>query len=247
MTAAPVDITKPPPERPPQFRIVHLLIAMAVVAVVLGFAVPAWRALLEQEVQFQSGNNLKHMGVALHNYHDIYGTFPPAFVEDSAGNRMHSWRVLISAVIVSSSFNASYDFSQPWNAVRNQSLPHEALVSGCYDSPRDNSPPGMTNYVAIVGPGTMWPGEKGMTIGEITDGTSRTLMLVEVHNSNIHWMEPRDLPIEELEAWLNPKHQPTLAGTGGMLILRADASVEVLPPDATLKTLKAMITPAAGD
>jgi hypothetical protein len=93
----------------------------------------------------------------------------------------------------------------------------------------------------------MWPGEQGMTIGEITDGTSNTLMLVEVHNSNIHWMEPRDLPIEELDAWLDPTHQPTLAGTGGMLVLHADARVEVLPPDVTLARLRALLTPAGED
>jgi len=106
----------------------------------------------------------------------------------------------------------------------------------------------MTSYVAIVGPGTMWPNEHGMPIGGITDGTSNTIMIVEITNSDIHWMEPRDLPIEELEAWLDPEHKPSLARhVSGGLVVCADASVHVLSPEIALERLRAMITPAGDE
>src|SRR5271163_108233 len=38
---------------------------------------------------------IKQIAVALHNYHDTYGSFPPAYVADETGKPMHSWRVLI--------------------------------------------------------------------------------------------------------------------------------------------------------
>src|SRR5262245_47446364 len=38
-------------------------------------------------------NNLHQLGIALHNYHDTYGSFPPAYIADASGKPMHSWRV----------------------------------------------------------------------------------------------------------------------------------------------------------
>ncbi|MEJ7640466.1 MAG: hypothetical protein WKF75_21480 [Singulisphaera sp.] len=47
-----------------------------------------------------------------------------------------------------------------------------------------------TDYVAVVGPHTAWPGHTGRRLAEITDEAS-TVLLVEVADSGIHWMEPR--------------------------------------------------------
>ena len=40
-------------------------------------------------------NNLKQIGLALLEYHQKYGSFPPAFVADANGKPLYSWRVLI--------------------------------------------------------------------------------------------------------------------------------------------------------
>jgi hypothetical protein len=40
-------------------------------------------------------NNLKQIGLAMHNYHDAHGCFPPAYIPDENGKPMHSWRVLL--------------------------------------------------------------------------------------------------------------------------------------------------------
>ena len=39
--------------------------------------------------------HLKQIALSLHNYHDVYKAFPPAFVADASGKPVHSWRVLI--------------------------------------------------------------------------------------------------------------------------------------------------------
>ena len=39
-------------------------------------------------------NNLKQIAIALHSYHEQYGSLPPAYVADANGRPMHSWRVL---------------------------------------------------------------------------------------------------------------------------------------------------------
>src|SRR5690349_21111160 len=63
--------------------------------------------------------NLKQIGLALHNYHDTYGSFPPAYVADAEGRPMHSWRVLILPFIDCNDLYKEYNFSEPWSSPDN--------------------------------------------------------------------------------------------------------------------------------
>jgi Type II secretory pathway, pseudopilin PulG len=235
-------------ERPFQFRLVHLLVTVTIVGIALALLVPAWRAARESANRQSCSNNLKQLVIALHNYHDVYGVFPPAHLCDPSGRAVHSWRVLIWNFLEAQPYFSQYDFAEPWNGPNNSKLAvHFSRVFRC---PGDtSSPPQMTNYVAIVGPGTMWPGQNATKIASVADGTSNTLMIVEIAHSDIHWMEPRDLPVEELAAWLDPKHKPQLLGNhieGGM-VAYADGHVELHSRDVTIERLKALVSAAGND
>ena len=140
---------------------------------------------------------------------------------------MHSWRVLIWGHLESQPYSGQYDYQKPWNDPKNVKLARfGAFFFRCPADGRSSKE--MTNYVAVVGRGTMWPPSGYMRMNDIVDGASNAIMIVEVSDSNIHWMEPRDLPIEELAEWLDPKHQPTLLHSHphgritGSLVLFAD-------------------------
>jgi len=92
--------TTPPAKRPLQFRLSQLLLAIAVCCVVLGIAVPLFRMVRHDARKIQSSNQLKQIALALHNYHDVQGSFPSAYIEDSSG-RLHSWRLLITPFLES--------------------------------------------------------------------------------------------------------------------------------------------------
>ena len=66
---------------------------------------------------------------------------------------------------------------------------------------------------------------------------------MEISHSDIHWMEPRDLPFEELEEWLDPQDKPRIGGDiqGGMVAM-TDGSVQYLPRDVTIEKLRALAT-----
>ena len=63
----------------------------------------------------------------------------------------------------------------------------------CAGAPVTN--PTRTNYVAVVGDGTIWSGGDG---AKLKDVHQKSLMLVEVRESDIEWMEPRDVTPKDL-------------------------------------------------
>lgn len=237
------------PRRRFQFRLVHLLVATGLIGAALALLVPMYRVAMREARQMESQNNLRQIAIALHNYHDTYSQFPPAYTLDAAGKPAHSWRVLIVPFIEKSTLLMRYNFGEPWNGPNNRKL--AAKAPSYFRSPFDNSPRDKTSYVAIVGPGTMWPGESSTSLTDLTDGPSHTVMVVELINSDIHWMEPRDVRGEDVAAvWSDPKHKPPRMDdweTGYAFVAYADGSVDWLERDVALERLKALISPAGGE
>jgi hypothetical protein len=144
---------------------------------------------------------------ALADYRRDKGCFPPAYLVDNDHKPMHSWRVLILPYMGHKDLYDRYDFSEPWNGPHNRLLAKEMPITYRCPADRDNHEPYATNYVAIVGQETAWPGKKGLQWKESDDALGMTIMVTEVADSDIHWMEPRDLTFSQAKMGINKDFQ----------------------------------------
>jgi hypothetical protein len=240
--AAPRGYTPPPKSSSGMPLVVVLAIAGGVLFICGGILValllPAVQAAREAARRASCANNLKQIGLAMHMYHEQYQCFPPAYIADKNGRPMHSWRVLLLPFMEQEGLYEQYDFKEPWNGPNNSRLVNMIDNVYVYRCPSEDSTVNRseTSYVMIVGPGTISDGPTPTRISQITDGTSNTIMLVEVTGSGIHWAEPRDLKVEEVAFGIN-------GGAGNGIGSRHPSVANVLLCDGTVRSIDESIDP----
>lgn len=215
---------------------------MSSAPILVGLLLPAIQQSREAAQRAQNMNNLKQLALALHNYHDSHGHFPPPVLIGPDGKTPHSWRVALLPYLEQQALYTQYKLDEPWDSTNNL-----RILASMPPVLRHPSEPGgttSTSYYALTGPDTlMGPVDgKGTKITDIVDGTSNTIALVEAKRG-IPWTKPEDIPFDK------DQPVPNLGGytAGGPVVCYGDGSVRVLRSTTAEALLKALITRSGGE
>jgi prepilin-type processing-associated H-X9-DG protein len=220
------------------------------VPIALAAVVPAFHAAQLSRGRAQSTNNMKQIGLALHNFLSANGHFP-ADVRGKDGKPLLSWRVSILPFIEQQALFQEFHQDEPWDSPHNKAL--LARMPATYSVP-DGGPaePGMTFYRGFAGNDTLFDRNKtqGVNITDITDGTSNTIALVEAKEA-VPWTKPDS----ELAVDNDPRPErikATLEAVGGHFdggfnALFCDGSVRFIRTTVALTVFRALITRASGE
>ena len=210
----------------------------------------------------QCRSNLKQFGLALHNYHDEYGSFPPAFVIADDGTRMHSWRTFVLPYVDQGPLYKEYDFDEAWDGLSNSALGSGDYfqVGCCPSDPGFRYDHRVTNYVAVVGDETAWRPDGVVRIEDFTDGLANTILLVEVTPVSVNWFEPRDLEFDAMSFQINDPNESSLSSNHKkkaewpweedipyVHVLMADGSSRRLPASTPPDVVRALLTINGGE
>ncbi|MCA9012796.1 MAG: DUF1559 domain-containing protein, partial [Planctomycetaceae bacterium] len=177
----------------------ELLVVIAIIAVLVSLLLPAVQAAREAARRTQCKNNLKQLGLALHNYHDVYNVFPPGGTYQAAIVQPAGWSVQARLLpfIEQANLTSLIDFSRSYD-VQPAVTQTRVSIFMCPGEVNDKAYPdgALThwpiNYAANYGEWFVWNPTSGQfgtgafgpnaRIGmrDITDGTSNTLAMAEV-------------------------------------------------------------------
>ena len=170
------------------FTLVELLVVISIIGALIALLLPAVQSSRSAARRSQCSNNLKQIGLALHNYHDTFGQFPPAVIGPAnvPRERQFSWMVAILPYLEQGSLYEALRLDLPCDHPDNAKVLQVSLRTLlCPSDPvRAETEDGSfkTSYVAITGADfTSGPGrvdgvlgfDKGLGIDEIVDGTAK--------------------------------------------------------------------------
>jgi prepilin-type N-terminal cleavage/methylation domain-containing protein/prepilin-type processing-associated H-X9-DG protein len=201
--------SRPATGRPCAFTLIELLVVISIIAVLIALLIPAVQAAREAARRAQCVNNLKQIGVALHNYHASHQVFPPGYVSsfDASGNDTGpgwGWAAMLLPSMEQKPLYDAINVNLPIESPANST--GRLTVLNVFLCPSDPSPTSWlatardaagvptqgicqlatSDYVAVFG--TSDPGIDGdgvfyrdgnTGIRDITDGTAQTLAVGE--------------------------------------------------------------------
>lgn len=234
----------------------HALAAFSLLAIGYLIFMSLPRVSMPREATRRSAcrNILKQVGLALFKFEDANNALPRA----SAGDPPVSWRVTTLPFLEGQKLFEQYDQTLPWDDRKNElvaKLPFEAFMCPSRVGRQDLKERKFTDYIMLIGPGTVSPGDRDIQRHDITDGKANTALVVEATGLNVVWTEPRDFDTARQPIGINlkgkePKESPGMMSSyhreGGHMVM-GDGSVRFLNEKIDPRILRKLTTIDGGE
>lgn len=211
------------------FTLVELLVVIAIIGLLVALLLPAVQAAREAARRTQCCNNLKQMGLAIQNYHDVMRCFPPgycasvAYVDGENDTRAGwGWAAFILGYMEQDSLRTRINFNLPIEAPQNAQAVQTALA--VFSCPSDSVPatftvPNASGAALAVAAPSSYAGCMG---GDDTDGSDATGSGVFFRNSGTRLRDLTDGTTVTIlvgeRAWTNAKGIWAGAVSGGVCV-----------------------------
>jgi type II secretory pathway pseudopilin PulG len=198
----------------------------ATIGVLVAMLLPAVQQVREAARRSISQNNLRQIGIALHNYESVHDHLPQQANYNDQGKPLLSWRVHLLPFLEQQALYNQFKLDEPWNSEHNIKLLDK--MPEVYNNPNAPSKT-KTLYLAVSGRGTTFPGDsnpdKKITFRDFIRGTSNTAIFLEVNaDQAVEWTKPEDWQFDQA----NPFRGLGRLRPGGFSVGLADASVQFL-------------------
>jgi prepilin-type N-terminal cleavage/methylation domain-containing protein len=188
----------------PGFTLIELLVVIAIIALLIALLLPAVQAAREAARRIQCTNNLKQLGLGMHNYESTFGGFPPSMCASGSGKVVtwiNGWSALARVLPFTEGgnlFNSANFTLWKENPENITTISQNISILICPSerdpsvSSHDYGLSGVTNYGVSQGDWFVWGGFNGpqnrsafgmnrsRRFAEFTDGTSNSLLMAEV-------------------------------------------------------------------
>ena len=236
---------------------------IATVGILTALLLPAVQQARMAARRSQSQNNLKQIGLALHNYHDTFRFFPSGTIEneDLKADERLSWIVSILPFIEQASLYDVIDQKEGWETGDNADWTAMNIQTLINPQVADNTP-GATHYVGIAGVGEdaatlpvtdkragVFGYNRKLRIRDITDGTSNTMGVAEASKDFGRWGAGGKSTIRSLtkKPYINGPDGIGSPFPGGMNAMFMDGSVRFISENIDPSVMEGLSTIRGGE
>ena len=197
-------------------------------------------------------NQFKQFALAFWNYESANQNFVTQANYDAKGQPLLSWRVHLLPYLDQQALYAEFHLDEPWDSPHNRNLIERMPEVFADPNPavQRSVGAGRTTFVAPVSAETVFPPRKALPDGkplrvrDVMDGTSKTILFVEVVPERaVVWTKPEDWNVDLEHALVGVRR----TDQSGFVAAFNDGSVRVMPHDLDEPSMRAFLTRAAGD